>query len=53
MLKAEEWTKKEGYNIMALHVIDNNEAARGLYESLDYVLVATHNESCFYEKIID
>lgn len=52
MLKAEEWAKKEGFKIIALHVIDNNVAARRLYESLDYVLVATHNESCFYEKII-
>ncbi len=52
MIKAEEWSKKQGYRIIALHVIDINTAARGLYESLDYVLVATHNESCFYEKII-
>ena len=52
MIKAEEWVKKQGYRIIALHVVDFNKTARRLYESLDYVLVATHNESCFYEKII-
>ncbi|MHA1223532.1 MAG: GNAT family N-acetyltransferase [Candidatus Heimdallarchaeaceae archaeon] len=50
MLKAEEWAKEQGLNNLALHVIDNNKVARKLYESLNYVLVATHNESCFYEK---
>ena len=52
MLKAEEWAKEQGLHILGLHVIDNNKAARKLYESLNYILVETHNESCFYEKIL-
>ena len=52
MEKTEEWTKMLGYRIIALHVIDNNIAARKLYEKFDFKLVHTHNESCFYEKQI-
>jgi ribosomal protein S18 acetylase RimI-like enzyme len=52
MEKIEEWTKMKGYKIIALHVIDDNIAARKLYEVFDYKLVATHNESFFYEKQI-
>ncbi len=50
MIKAEEWAKEQEISVLGLHVIDNNRAARKLYESLNYKLVATHNESCFYEK---
>ena len=52
MLKAEDWCCEQGLNTLALHVIDNNLPARRLYELLDYKLVETHNESCFYEKIL-
>jgi len=37
---------------IGLHVIDFNEPARSLYESLGYELVAKHNNSCFYERKI-
>ena len=50
MIKAEEWTVEQNLNSIALHVLDDNSFARNLYESLGYELVATHNESCFYEK---
>lgn len=52
LAKAQEWTKKQGLNSIGLHTVDFNTAARLLYESLGYKLVATHNESCFYEKKI-
>ncbi len=52
MFKAEKWCLNQGLDRLALHVLDDNTAARHLYESLDYKLVATHNESCFYEKIL-
>ena len=52
LLKAEEWTKTQGLNSIALHVINENKIARHLYERVGYELVATHNESCFYEKKI-
>ena len=51
MIKAEEWAKKQNLKSMALHVLNQNTAARKLYESLNYKLVETHNESCFYEKV--
>jgi ribosomal protein S18 acetylase RimI-like enzyme len=50
--EAENWTKKEGLDTIALHVIEWNTAARNLYEAQGYELVSTHNESCFYEKKI-
>jgi ribosomal protein S18 acetylase RimI-like enzyme len=50
MLKAEDWCVEQGLDTLALHVIDNNIPARRLYELMDYKLVETHNESCFYEK---
>jgi len=52
MEKAEEWTKMQDCRVIALHVIDDNVTARNLYEMFNYKLVATHNESCFYEKNI-
>ncbi|MFX1517661.1 MAG: GNAT family N-acetyltransferase [Promethearchaeota archaeon] len=52
LMKAEEWTKKQGLNLIALHVINGNKIARHLYERVGYELVATHKESCFYEKKI-
>lgn len=52
LAKAEEWTKQQGLNSIGLHAVDFNTAARHLYESSGYKLVATHNESCFYEKKI-
>ena len=50
--EAEEWARLEGLRSIGLHVIDFNEPARRLYESVGYKLVATHNASCFYEKRI-
>ena len=50
--EAEKWVKLEGLKIIGLHVVDFNEAARRLYESLGYELVGRHNTSCFYEKKI-
>ncbi len=50
MLKAEEWCVEQGLNVLALHAIDDNLPVRELYESLNYKLVETHKESCFYEK---
>lgn len=50
--KAQEWTRKQGLNSIGLHSVDFNTAARQLYESLGHELIATHNESCFYEKKI-
>ena len=50
LMKAEEWSEKQGLNLIALHVIDRNKVARHIYEKRGYKLVATHNESCFYEK---
>ncbi|MFB0558266.1 MAG: GNAT family N-acetyltransferase [Candidatus Bathyarchaeia archaeon] len=52
LAKAEEWTRQQGLNSIGLHVVDFNTAARCLYESSGYRLVATHYESCFYEKTI-
>lgn len=43
----------EGWRSIGLHVIDFNEPARRLYESAGYELVATHNDSCFYEKRVE
>lgn len=51
--EAEKWARLEGLKSIGLHVIDFNEPARRLYESLGYELVATHNNSCFYEKKIE
>ncbi len=48
--EAEEWSRLERLRSIGLHVIDFNEPARSLYESVGYELVATHNDSCFYEK---
>ena len=45
--EAQEWTRKHGLNSIGLHSGDFNTAARQLYESLGYKLVATHNKSCF------
>ena len=50
MLKAEEWCLEQGLDTLALHAIDTNLPVKKLYESLNYKLVETHNESCFYEK---
>ena len=50
MLKAEKWCLEQGLDTLALHAIEDNLAVRKLYESLNYKLVETHNESCFYEK---
>ena len=50
MLRAEEWAQSKKLKLIALHVIDSNSSARRLYESLNYKLVHTHNESCFYMK---
>ena len=50
MLKAEKWCLDQGLDSIALHALEDNTAVRNLYESLDYKLVETHNESCFYEK---
>ncbi|MFX1504093.1 MAG: GNAT family N-acetyltransferase [Promethearchaeota archaeon] len=52
LFKAEEWSVSHGLNSIALHVIDSNQIARHLYESLGYKLVETHKESCFYEKML-
>ena len=51
--EAEDWARLEGSRSIGLQVIDFNEPARRLYESLGYELVATHNSSCFYEKRIE
>lgn len=50
LMKAEDWTLNQGLNLIALHVIDRNKVARHIYEKQGYKLVATHKESCFYEK---
>ncbi len=50
MHKAEEWCLDQGLDTIALHALEDNTAVRTLYESLDYKLVETHKESCFYEK---
>ena len=52
MEKIEEWTKEQKLNSIGLHVIEWNKIARRLYEKHGYKLVETHNESCFYEKIL-
>ena len=52
LAKAEEWTRQQGLSSIGLHAVDFNIAARRLYESSGYSLVATHKESCFYEKKI-
>ena len=36
MNKAEEWTKKSGYNLLTLNVFDDNKKARKLYQSLGF-----------------
>jgi GNAT superfamily N-acetyltransferase len=51
--EAEKWARKVGLKSMGLHVIDFNEPARCLYESLGYEVVATHNDSCLYEKRVE
>ena len=53
MLVAEDWTREQSLSKIALHAIDSNTVVRQLYESLGYKLVATHNESCFYEKKLE
>ncbi len=53
LLKIEEYAQKQNLSIIALHVLSFNTKARHLYESLGYKLVATHNESCFYEKNLE
>lgn len=50
MLKAEEWCSDQGLDSIALHAIEDNTIVRELYESLGYILVEKHFESCFYEK---
>lgn len=52
LAKAREWTREQGLNSIGLHTVDFNSAARRLYESSGYKLVATHNESYLYEKEI-
>ena len=49
--KAEEFTREEGLDKIALHVIRWNPARR-LYENREYELIHSHNESRFYEKNI-
>jgi len=51
--EVEKWARLEGLKSIGLHVIDFNKPARHLYESSGYELVATHNDSCFYEKRIE
>ena len=53
LIQAEEWARQQSLGSIGLQVIDFNEPARRLYESMEYNLVATHNESCFYEKKIE
>ena len=48
--KADEWAVERGLNSIGCHTLDFNIEARSLYESSGYKLIATHNESCFYEK---
>lgn len=50
--ESENWAGLEGLKSVGLHVIDFNEPARRLYESLGYELVATYKDSCFYAKKI-
>ena len=52
MNKAEEWCLEQGIDRIALHALEDNTAVRNLYESLNYKLVDTHFESCFYEKML-
>ena len=52
MQKAEEWCSEQKLDRIALHALEDNTVVRQLYESLGYKLVETHNESCFYEKIL-
>jgi len=52
LAKAEEWTRQQGLSSIGLHAVDFNIAALHLYKSSGYSLVATHKESCFYEKKI-
>ncbi|UCD44965.1 MAG: GNAT family N-acetyltransferase, partial [Candidatus Bathyarchaeota archaeon] len=53
LVNAEEWARQQDLGSIALHVIDFNEQARRLYESTGYNLVATQNESCFYEMKVE
>jgi len=53
LAKADEWAVERGLNSIGCHTLDFNIEARRLYESSGYTLIATHNESCFYEKKID
>jgi ribosomal protein S18 acetylase RimI-like enzyme len=50
LAKAEAWAKIEGLTLIALHVLERNASASALYKSCSYTLVASHNESYFYEK---
>jgi GNAT superfamily N-acetyltransferase len=52
LAKADEWAAERGLNSIGCHTLDFNIEARRLYESSGYTLIATHNESCFYEKKI-
>ena len=52
LAKADEWAAERGLSSIGCHTLDFNVEARGLYESSGYKLIATHNESCFYEKKI-
>ena len=51
--KAEEWARKQKLTYVVLHVIEFNKIARHIYESSGYELVATHEESYFYQKRIE
>jgi GNAT superfamily N-acetyltransferase len=53
LAKADEWAVERELNVLGCHTLDFNMEARRLYESSGYTLIATHNESCFYEKKID
>ena len=51
--ETEKWTQQRGLNQIGLHVVDYNEPALKLYESLGYTLKAQHEHSCYYCKILD
>jgi len=53
LVRAEAWSKSEGLSLIALHVLEQNTQARALYESCGYTLAAAHNQSYFYEKVIN
>jgi len=50
--KAEEWAAERELKLIGLHTLDFDTQTRNLYETSGYRLIATHNESCFYEKKI-